>query len=144
MFGRSITADRLNNLIPRPLTDAGTKMWQSKDDELKERWILVSDGTRDEPCGYSPGRKRWESTTGEEENPDYRPDADENSTGTDDDEFITVTSEESFGELTGKHFGPTFQYRSETRTVLHVAVWVKEANKIPLGRIMWPQLEAGV
>lgn len=36
-----------------------------------------------------------------------------------------------------------FAYRSESRTLLYVAVWVAAPNTIPLGRIMWPQLEAG-
>lgn len=145
VFGRPITSDRLTHLVPAPLTRAGTKLWQTKRDELAERWILYSAGTKDEPCGYSPGRKRYESTSDEEPNPDYAPDADTNSTGTDDDEFITVTTEESFGVVTGKHDDDAgFRYASETRTRIYVAVWVAKAATIPAGRIMWPQLEAGV
>lgn len=48
-------------------------------------------------------------------------------------------------DLTGVHRDEAgFSYRSEYRTKLYVAVWVPSANTIPLGRIMWPQLEAGV
>jgi hypothetical protein len=145
VFGRPITAERLNNLIPKPLTSAGTKMWESQRGELDGRWILYSAGTRDEPCGYSPGRKHYESTSDEVENPDYAPDADENTTGTDDDEFITVTTEESWGVVTGKHVDDAgFRYASESRTRLYPAVWVGDEAKILTGRIMWPQLEAGV
>jgi hypothetical protein len=46
--------------------------------------------------------------------------------------------------LTGVHSDESgFAYRSESRTLLYVTVYVTEANTIPLGRILWAQLEAG-
>jgi hypothetical protein len=46
--------------------------------------------------------------------------------------------------LTGIHNDESgFAYRSEDRTKLYVVVYVRAENTIPLGRIMWPQLEAG-
>lgn len=139
VFGRSITADRLNTLIPAPLTVAGTKLWETKRSELDERWILYSAGTHDEPCGYSPGRKHFKAVEAEEPNPDYDPDTDPDS-----ERVITVITQESWGNVTGKHVDDAgFAYRSESRTVLHVAVWVRNEATLLGGRIMWPQLEAG-
>lgn len=46
--------------------------------------------------------------------------------------------------ITGRHVDDaSWRYASESRTLLYVAVFVREANTIPLGRIIWPQLEAG-
>lgn len=46
--------------------------------------------------------------------------------------------------VTGRHVDDAgFRYASESRTLLYVAVWVREENTIPLGRIMRNQLEAG-
>jgi peptidoglycan hydrolase-like protein with peptidoglycan-binding domain len=145
VFGRKIGKDWLNTLIPHPLTVSGTKAWETKHDELDDDgWILFSLGTHDEPGGYWPGRKTYKSVTGREPNPDYDPDADENETGTDDDEYLSVTTSEASGTLTGKHVDAAgFPYYSADRTTLWVAVWVGKPNKIEAGRIMWPQLEAG-
>ncbi len=97
VFGKEVDAGWLNDVIPHPLTVTGTRAWEKKADVLKEKWILVSLGTHEEPCGYWPGRKKWKSVTGQEANPDYAPDADANTTGTDDQETVEVTLEESFG-----------------------------------------------
>lgn len=121
VFGRTITADRLNNLVPKPLTNFGGQAWEKKSDELKERMFLVAFGTKDEPCGYSPGRKM--TRTYDE--------------GTD--EEITVTTNDPTGKFVDDG---GFRYASANRTELTIAVWVEEANMIPLGRILRPQLEA--
>ena len=123
VFGGQVTADWLNNQIPRPLTNFGTKQIETtKRAELDDRGILYSAGTKDEPCGYWPGRKR---------EIEYDEETDE------------VTSD-STNDPTGKHFDEAgFAYRSANRTELTVVVWVAEANKIPLQRITWNQLESG-
>lgn len=145
VFGKEPDIGWLNGLIANPLTVAGTKKWETERNALEDNWILYSAGTHDEPGGYWPGRKKWRSVTGEEANPDYDPTADSNDTDTDDDETIEVTTEESFGTLTGKHVDDAgFRYAAFDRKVVWVAVWVRSANKIETGRVLWPQLEAGV
>lgn len=145
VFGKKVDAGWLDDIIPNPLTVTGTRDWEKKEDQLDDKWMLFSYGTHDEPAGYWPGRKTWKSITGEEANPDYDPGTDENETGTDDDETITVTTSESTGTLTGKFVDAAgFPYFAEDRKVIWVALWVRGTNKIETGRIMWPQLEAGV
>jgi hypothetical protein len=145
VWGRKVTAQWLNTKIPKPLTVSGTKAWEDKHDELEaEGWLLFSRGTHAEPGGYWPGRKIYKSVTGREPNPDYNPDADENETGTDDDEYITVTTSEASGTLTGRDVDTAgFPYYSENRTTLWITVWVGAPNGIEAARILWPQLEAG-
>jgi hypothetical protein len=145
VLGKETDAGWMNNAIPHPLTVSGTKAWETKADQLADQWILYSAGTHAEPGGYWPGRKTWKSVTGEEANPDYDPGADENTTGTDDDETIEVTTEESSGALTGKFVDTAgFPYFAFDRKVVWVGVWVRGENTIPVQRILWPQLEAGV
>lgn len=109
VFGREFDKGWLEDLIPAPLTPAGTEAWESKHDALDDNLFLISIGTNDEPCGYWPKRK---------------------STG---------------GALTGKHKDAAgFPYFSADRKVIWVAIWVDAPNTLPLGRIMKPQLEAGV
>jgi hypothetical protein len=145
VFGKPITPKRLNHLIPHPLTISGTKKWDDPAvrNVLDSKWQLFSAGTHEEPCGYSPGRKKVRSETGEEANPAYDPDADDNESGTDDDETITVTTTEVINSPTGMFDERAeFAYRSE-QNVLYVAVWVSKPSQLLDGRIMWPQLEAG-
>ncbi len=114
VFGREITAARLAQIVPAPLTADGKKNWRRKAtrDQLKTHWILASFGTDEEPCGYGEDLKS-------------------------DDAPLTGLIDEDAG----------FPYRSESRTKLYVAVYVREAAEdatIQAGRIMWPQLESGV
>lgn len=144
IFGRSGGKSLLNDVNPKPLAAGGAKKWNTHRDALDDRGLLYSAGTPLEPCGYWPGRKKFESTTEPGENPDYAPTADANTTGTDDQEFIDVTTTESFGTITGKHVDDAgFRYWSEDRTKIYVCVYVRNANTIPLGRIMRNQLESG-
>lgn len=58
VFGRKVTAARLNHLVPAPLADGGdkwTKAWLQ--DWLEDRVYLESWGDHDQPAGYSPGAK---------------------------------------------------------------------------------------
>lgn len=145
VWGEDPDVGWLNENMPHPLTVSGTKAWETKGDALDDRLLLYSAGTHDEPCGYFPGRKKWKSVTGEEANPDYAPAADDNDTGTDDQETVEVTTQESYGTLTGKFVDEAgFRYFAADRKVVWVTVFVRAENKIPLGRVMWPQLEAGV
>lgn len=144
VWGQEPDVGWLNETIPHPLTISGTKAWETKQAVLSDRLLLWSAGTHSEPCGYWPGRKKWKSVTGEEANPDYNPTADSNTTGTDDQETVTVTTSESFGTVTGKHVDAAgFPYFAADRKVVWVTVWVRGSNTLPLGRIMKPQLEAG-
>lgn len=145
VFGKEPDLGWLTDLNPHPLTVSGTKKWETEHNALEDNWILYSAGTHDEPCGYFPGRKKWKSVTGQETNPNYAPGADDNDTGTDDQETIEVTTQESFGTLTGKHADEDgFRYAAFDRKVVWVTVWVRGDNKIEASRIMKPQLEAGV
>lgn len=124
VFGKPISVEKLTGITNKPLTNFGGKKWEKATGDLeKDHWLLYSAGTKAEPCGYSPGRKR-ESVINE---------------GTDEETTVTInTPTGTFNDDAG------FAYRSESRTELHVAVWVAAEATIPLGRIMWPQLEAGV
>ena len=144
VFGQDPDRGWLEQINPHPLTVTGTRVWEKKADEFKKRLILFSAGTHEEPGGYFPGRKKWKSVTGEEVNPDYAPGADDNDTGTDDAETIEVTTQESFGTVTGEFYDEAgFPYFAADRKVVYVALWVRSANVIEAGRIMKPQLEAG-
>lgn len=108
----------LNDAIADPLTVAGTRAWEKKEDALDDRWLLYTGGTHQEPAGYWPGRKMWETVDGEPA---------------------------SSGVVTGKFVDPAgFPYFAADRKVVWVTVFVREANKISSQRIMWPQKEAGV
>lgn len=191
VFGRTVSADLLNNMVPHPLSKGADKIWEKRRDDFDDMWMLYSAGTREQPCGYQPGKKHFKtsshqtlnplynpeakpSTNGDQfisvDNPAYAPKADENDIGPDDDseiktlnpnydpnydpadhpnytdELITATVETSWGKVTGLHKDDAgFAYRSEDRTVLHVAVWVGSSGaKVLSGRLLWPQLEAGV
>jgi hypothetical protein len=67
VFGKEITAARLNALVANPLTEAGERAWRrSARAALKSRWVLYSAGTEGEPCGYGVDRKSDGATlTGE-------------------------------------------------------------------------------
>lgn len=58
-FGANIRPQRLAGLVGNPLTEAGTEAWEKRAVRraLESRGLLYSAGTKDEPCGYSPGRK---------------------------------------------------------------------------------------
>jgi hypothetical protein len=64
VFGKSITAARLDHLIPAPLTTVGTKAWETQAvrSVLDNKWQVFSAGTVDEPCGYGAGRKTDDDT----------------------------------------------------------------------------------
>ena len=144
VFGKDPDRGWLEEVNPHPLTVTGTRVWEKKADEFDKRLLLYSAGTHEEPCGYWPGRKKWKSVTGDEVNPDYKPGADDNDTGTDDAETIEVTTEESFGTVTGEFRDEAgFPYFAANRKVIWVAVNVRSANVIETGRLMKPQLEAG-
>lgn len=148
VFGDKVGPNYLNGLIPRPLTAAGTKMWHSKRDELQEHEFLYAAGTNEDPCGYYPGKRHTKERQVEETNPDYDPSADANNTGSDDTKIQTVTITETYGNVTGRHVDEAgFAYRSVDRTQVHIAVWVGAEGagaKVRAGRVLWPQLEAGV
>lgn len=168
VFGRKISRGRLNTLVRAPLADSviedpdtdeddedepkpppliGDRAWERRSVRkvLRARWHLYSAGTHLEPCGYSPGRKTWTTTTSQEPNPDYNPDADKNSTGDDDDEFISVSTTEAHGKLTGLHADDAgFSYRTAGEPVLYLAVFVRREAVLEGGRVMWNQLETGV
>lgn len=54
VFGKPITAARLNSLVPSPLTTEGEKAWRRRASrkELKDHGFLYAVGTQEEPCGY--------------------------------------------------------------------------------------------
>lgn len=122
VFGKAVDRGFLDNMVAKPLTRYGTRQWEKKADVLEDAGLLFSAGTKDEPCGYWPGRKT-ETVINE---------------GTD--EETTVVTNPPTGKVVDD---AGFAYRSESRTLLHVAVWVRTENTIMAGRIMWPQLEAG-
>jgi hypothetical protein len=64
VFGKQITAARLNTLVPAPLAVGGHKAWeiQSVRTVLDRKVQVYSAGTNEEPCGYSPGRKTDDDT----------------------------------------------------------------------------------
>lgn len=131
VFGKQITAARLNGLVPAPLAAynpasddeegeddedtppsplSGDRAWEKKAVRkvLNKKKQVYSAGTNLEPCGYSPGRKRG-----------------------------TVLP-------TGKHEDDAgFSYRTDREPILYLAVWVASAAVLEGGRVMWPQLEAG-
>ena len=59
VFGREVTAARLNHLLPFPLTEAGTERWEENSvaAALDALDFLYGAGTKEDPAGYSPGRK---------------------------------------------------------------------------------------
>lgn len=118
VFGERIGAGALTSLIGDPLTKAGTKKWSKesvRQDLERDYELLYVAGDNKQPCGYWPKQKGKEGD-GEGE-----------------------------ATLTGKwNDDAGFAYRSRVRHMLWVAVWSAEASKIQAGRIMWPQLEAGV
>jgi hypothetical protein len=59
IFGKPITAARLNQLVPTPLAENGDRPWRRRAtrQQLAEHDYLVSFGTQDEPCGYDADLK---------------------------------------------------------------------------------------
>lgn len=115
VFGRQISASRLNELVGDPMAPESSERWTDVDARrhLDEDYILLysagGDTEFEEPCGYFPGKK---------------------SAG--------------FAEVTGRwEDDASFSYHTFGSPVLWVAVWAVEATHLRPGRIMWPQLEAG-
>lgn len=123
VYGREPSVEHLNQMVPKPLTNFGTKAWETHADELDDLWLLASFGTKDEPCGYSPGRKHVRVI-------------DE---GTDEETTVDVN------DPTGKFKDRGgFRYAAEDRSKLYITVWVDEPNRISAGQqVLRPQLEAG-
>lgn len=114
VFGRPITPSMLANTVPAPLTAEGKKAWRRR----ASRAVL-----KDHWLLVSFGTDEEPCGYGEDLKSDGA--------------TLTGVLDEDAG----------FRYASETRGRLYVAVWVKEDAEgatIPAGRIMWPQLEAGV
>lgn len=57
VFGKPMTAPRLDTLVPAPLGVAGDKKWRDNSETLDRLGALYSAGTEVEPCGYSRGKK---------------------------------------------------------------------------------------
>lgn len=114
VFGREISRARLGTIVPAPLTAEGKKAWRRQ----ASRAAL-----KDHWILASFGTDEEPCGYGEDLKSDGA--------------TLTGLLDEDGG----------FPYRSESRTKLYVAVFVKEnadGATIPAGRIMWPQLEAGV
>lgn len=119
VFGDQIGPGRLRDLVGDPLSKAGSRAWSkeaTRQTLTREHELLYVAGDRDQPCGYWPKTKSQRN----------------------DDETAAAP-------LTGKWDDEAgFAYRSRVRHMVWVAVWSDRASKIEAGRIMWPQLEAGV
>lgn len=66
VFGKRIRGGALARLIGDPLTNAGTENWSEQATRRRlerDYGLLYSAGTKDEPGGYSPGRKTGPSPT---------------------------------------------------------------------------------
>lgn len=116
VFARKISPARLNHLIPNPLTEAGTEKWDKPAvrNALEDRGWVYQAGRFKQRCGYWPGVE------------------------TDDDGVATTDP------ITGEwQFDAGFGYATFAEPVLYVAIWPLADTKIPAGRIMWNQLEAG-
>lgn len=115
LFGRKVTAARLQHLIGNPIAGTADK-WQkpSLQGWLEDRVYLESWGDAEQPCGFWPGQKTGDDGT---------------ATGDD---------------TTGKFYDAGgISYRTFREPVLYVAVYAQNAAVIPAGRIMWNQFEEG-
>ena len=115
VFGREITAARLNSLVGDPMASDAQERWmdvgvrQHLDDDHLLLYGVGGDTDELEPCGYFPGKKSA-----------------------------------AFSEVTGRwEDDASFSYHAFGAPVLWVAVWAVEDTHLRPGRIMWPQLEAG-
>jgi hypothetical protein len=59
IFGKPITAARLNDIVPTPLAENGDRPWRRRASRkaLNEHGFLVAFGTFEEPCGYGSDLK---------------------------------------------------------------------------------------
>jgi hypothetical protein len=116
--GDAIYPERLASLVGNPLTHAGAKRWasQSVHDALDAQNVLLYvAGTNAQPCGYYPGQK-----------------------GEKDENDVAYT-------LTGRWEDDAgFSYHTGEHPVLYLAIFADRATTIPVRRVMWNQLEAGV
>lgn len=141
VFGESIGTGTLQALIGNPLTKKGARRWQREAvrQELEREYeLLYVAGDNEQPCGYWPKDKLAQA-----DDPD--PTTDDETEG--DAPPPIEGSPEPFVQapLTGKwEDGAAFGYRSRVKHMVWVAVWSDRSSKIEAGRIMWPQLEAGV
>lgn len=121
VFGKQITPAQLANLVPSPLTAAGTKVWakESTRATLDEDYVLLYVvGDNANPCGYFPKAK-----TGQSDN----------------------STNPSTAPLTGRWKDDAgFAYRTfDQSCVLWMAIYADRATTLAGGRVMYPQLEAG-
>lgn len=103
----------LDRLLPAPLGEGAG--WE--DAEVRRAWkardVLYASGDWQQPNGYFPARKT------DEEGPTFA--------------LVTGIHEDDAG----------FSYYAHQYPVLYMYVWVPTDCRIPAGRVMWPQREAG-
>lgn len=85
VFGRKINPERLERLVPTPLTAGMAKAWRT--DSVRKQLddvsvLLYAAGQNNDPCGYSPGSKqdedpeltgKWDDTAGFEYHTFFEP-----------------------------------------------------------------------